>query len=307
MHDTSLDSEEERKKLNKIAIGLFLFVIFVWSAFWFLIISFIGKPDGAGTFGDMFGSVNALFSGWAFAGVIYAILLQRRELELQRTELKTTNKMLEAQKHEFSVQNETLKKQRFENTFFQMLSLHHEIVNSMHYFRVKDLSAYSMSFVKEEKIKIEASGRNCFEHYLELFFASWLEATRGRADDSEIKKIKDSYKIFYNSAQVYVGHYFRNLYNIVKFINNSDMTFEEKKVYSNLVRAQLSSYELLLLFYNCLSSRGNKKFKPLIEEYSFLNNLPTGRLITRDHKKLYDPNAYGTRAKKLFADDDQKP
>jgi hypothetical protein len=37
-----------------------------------------------GQFGDLFGSVNALFSGLAFAGLIYAILLQRQELSLQR-------------------------------------------------------------------------------------------------------------------------------------------------------------------------------------------------------------------------------
>ena len=43
-----------------------------------------------GQFGDMFGVVNTLFSGLAFAGVIYAILLQREDLTLQREELKLT-------------------------------------------------------------------------------------------------------------------------------------------------------------------------------------------------------------------------
>jgi hypothetical protein len=37
-----------------------------------------------GQFGDMFGAVNALFSGLAFAGVIFAILLQRQEIDDQR-------------------------------------------------------------------------------------------------------------------------------------------------------------------------------------------------------------------------------
>ncbi|MDO9053237.1 MAG: hypothetical protein Q7U37_04820 [Gallionella sp.] len=47
-----------------------------------------------GTFGDMFGAVNALFSGLAFVGVVYAILLQRGELQLQREELIDTQIML---------------------------------------------------------------------------------------------------------------------------------------------------------------------------------------------------------------------
>jgi hypothetical protein len=41
-----------------------------------------------GQAGDQYGSINALFSGLAFAGVIIAILLQREELALQRKELR---------------------------------------------------------------------------------------------------------------------------------------------------------------------------------------------------------------------------
>ncbi len=50
-------------------------------------------PD-RGTFGDMFGAVNSLFSGLAFVGVVFAILLQREELQLQREELLDTKKTL---------------------------------------------------------------------------------------------------------------------------------------------------------------------------------------------------------------------
>ena len=46
------------------------------------------QMEARGQFGDLFGGVNALFTGLAFAGVIYTILLQRRELELQREELR---------------------------------------------------------------------------------------------------------------------------------------------------------------------------------------------------------------------------
>ena len=37
-------------------------------------------PGDRGTFGDMFGVVNTLFSGLAFPGVIYAIFLQANQL-----------------------------------------------------------------------------------------------------------------------------------------------------------------------------------------------------------------------------------
>jgi hypothetical protein len=47
-----------------------------------------------GQFGDVFGAANSLFSGLAFAGLIYTVLLQREELALQRKELELTRQEL---------------------------------------------------------------------------------------------------------------------------------------------------------------------------------------------------------------------
>lgn len=59
------------------------------AAGWFITTQFDSWAD-RGTFGDMFGAVNTLFSGLAFAGIIYAIFLQSKELSLQRQELAMT-------------------------------------------------------------------------------------------------------------------------------------------------------------------------------------------------------------------------
>ena len=101
----------------------------------FSMIFFVPNENTRGTFGDQFGAVNALFSGLAFAGLIYTIVLQRRDLELQRHDLKLqrdelalTRQEMEEQTAEFEKQNETLRIQRFENTFFNMLSQFQEVV-----------------------------------------------------------------------------------------------------------------------------------------------------------------------------------
>lgn len=52
----------------------------------YIYVSFDNWSDRA-SFGDMFGAVNVVFSGFAFFGVIYAILIQKKELQLQREEL----------------------------------------------------------------------------------------------------------------------------------------------------------------------------------------------------------------------------
>ncbi len=73
-----------------VAVGIVLLWAGVAMAAYFLL------PDWAsrGQFGDVFGAVNALFSGLAFAGLIFAILLQREDLELQRQELTLTRQEL---------------------------------------------------------------------------------------------------------------------------------------------------------------------------------------------------------------------
>lgn len=50
-----------------------------------------------GQFGDMFGALNTLFSGLAFAALAYTLHLQRTELALQRQELAETRAELAKQ------------------------------------------------------------------------------------------------------------------------------------------------------------------------------------------------------------------
>lgn len=69
-------------------LWLIAVVLVAWLVYWCVVVIYIGKPETPGAWGDMFGGLNALFSGFAFAGVIYAILIQRQELSLQREELK---------------------------------------------------------------------------------------------------------------------------------------------------------------------------------------------------------------------------
>ena len=227
---------------------ILLFVVSSWFVFvmeWF---PWWTEENARGTFGDSFGVVNALFSGLAFAGVICAILLQKKELELQRQELKDTRAEIKGQK-------ETLQKQNFESSFFQLLSMHSEIVNSM---EIK----YG---------KTDYSGRKCFGHMLEMLEYDYYNPQPPNRNQEDLNAL---YEQFFANYQPYVGHYFRHLYNVVKFVHEHEFfdrkeckekECKEKKRYTNFIRAQLSSDELGLLFYNCLSNRG-AKFKDLVRE-----------------------------------------
>ena len=69
-------------------------VVSLQAIFGMIVYISLGTWTERGTFGDMFGVVNSLFSGLAFAGVIYTIFLQHKELSLQREELTLTRQEL---------------------------------------------------------------------------------------------------------------------------------------------------------------------------------------------------------------------
>lgn len=47
-----------------------------------------------------------------------------------------------------------------------------------------------------------------------------------------------------------------------------------------------------MLFYNCLSTERNKKFKVLIKGYAILKNLRFSLLAAEEDKALYEDGAY---------------
>lgn len=239
--------------------------------------------DKSNEFGDTAGAVNGLFSALAFAGVIYAIFMQRDELEMQRKELT-------AQKEEFQTQNATLKRQRFENTFFNMLQLHQQITDNISYdyyvnVRNEDFGAKPTAR-RYKEVKIENRGRDVFRITFE-------EAPHEGSDEKTYYGMrgllsKDGMDGYENSyTPTYFDHYFRLLYRIFKFVAKSPLIEDEERYdYAAIVRSQLSRYELIWLYYNGLSNYGRQKFKPLIQTYSLLKNLRQELLV--DGVKIED-------------------
>lgn len=234
-----------------------------------------------GLFGDSFGAVNALISALAFAGVIVTFRLQRKELDLQRKEL-------EAQRLEFEQQNKTMKLQRFENTFFNMMQLQQQIVNDLH------LQVSYNAFVRGktgsgiETVTKELHGREVIRHIYDN-----VKKTVSNKGLSHYQEAKD---------RDLLDHYFRHLYTILRFVDESDAYVPEKDEngnpkfnpqkewelkyrYTTILRATLSRYEMLILYYNGLSEFGFMRLKPLIEKYSLLDNLDRWNLGTSKEYK----------------------
>lgn len=288
-------SEESKNDLWRTLLCAGLAVFTIWLLSWILIDLFIADSD-RGTFGDKFGAINALFSGLAFAGLIVTLLYQKEELKLQREELAQTRGELKGQREEFEEQNKTMKRQRFENTFFNMLSLQQEIVANLsyEYYASSNICPHSIPeeiFYKGAP-KVQLVGRKTFEG---IYKHAIIEYNGARHADGIIKILKQNGYIAYPviSVTTRFDHYFRHLYHIYKFVDTSDLIEDSERYdYACIIRSQLSDYELVMMFYNCLTANGRDKFKPLIEKYAVFNNLRLELLAKADDKEEYAQEAY---------------
>lgn len=93
---------------NWLIIPLIIAVL-GWIANWYMMIHYFDEPGDRGLAGDMFGATTSLFSGLAFAVLIFTMYMQRIELGYQRKELELTRKEF---KKQTKAMQETLKYNR---------------------------------------------------------------------------------------------------------------------------------------------------------------------------------------------------
>lgn len=266
-------------------------ILIVWVASFAIIYVFIEEWENRGQFGDLFGAVNALFSGLAFAGLVITIMQQRHDLQLQRNAIEQTNKEMQQQTQEFDTQNETLRRQQFDNTFFELLHMLQTIVSDL------TLNVEYSQYIDDDQHKksFTCKGRNVFQ---ELFTRRHYKVVAGTSRilgslKEEINK-NGVDKTFARDEFKFLYHYFRFVYRIIKYVDESTFLkyYNEKYSYLSFLRSTLSNYEIAVLFYNCLTGNGSENFKPLIERYALFNNIDTNLLCNSNDIKLYDEFAF---------------
>jgi hypothetical protein len=204
-------------------------------------------------------TLSGLASAVILVWVIAATFMQSKELREQRQEFSKTNKALDAQ--------------RFELTFFEILSTFGEIVNAIDLY--------------DATTKHTTKGRDCFRTFYRRLNGTFREKQKKNHTPEEA--LKFAYQNFWNSNHSELGHYFRFLYNAFRVLSESPHT---KTYHGRLLRSQLSDRELLLIFYNCLSADG-AKFLRYAEEFAIFDNLPVLQLLERDHADLVDRKCFG--------------
>ena len=264
----------EKFAIRILIIGLVFFVIaivlFLWRDSNFNInnsIDFEKVSYFGGFIGGVVGSI------WALAGVVLfyvALKEQRKEFNLQLEELKSTKEIYE-------LQSNTLKIQQFESTFFNLINLLSVMRDKIEI----DKTTYSSGVASNSKLQGEIALISIYENLKPTYFQNFSTG------DSELINIKRTYHAF---TQIFdnLNSYFKTLLNILEFCDNINIS--NKKIYYQLLKAQITSIESSFIFYHGLSGVDNLKYH--IEKYGLLWNFPDLNLIIEDHKELYSSNAF---------------
>lgn len=170
--------------------------------------------------------------------------------------------------------------ERFESSVFELLHLQQEITSNL-------------------EVGVETGQSVVMKHGRDVFKTVYQEIKtkyffKDGSDVCTLKKalqMNDELKLHIPMMRHlwFLDHYYRHLYRIFKYIDDVDsstVSQSKKKELASIVRATLSAYELVMLYYNGFS---HPKFKRLIEKYVFLNNLQWNLLADyEDRRDVYE-------------------
>lgn len=219
-----------------------------------------------GTYGDFIGGViGTLFAAIA---VFYAV----------KTYIKDKDKR---------------EREKIGNHFYTMLAKHNEysyylIENEEGYFSKQIKLFHSVLESCERNLKIDRSKKGILNlSYLYFFYGEYLQLNtiENKPKPNVINKMNCYFQnnnILFEGASKKLAIYFRQLYQIVAYIDSQTiLSYDEKYNYIKSLRAALSNEEQYLLFINSLSSLGdvwesvpNDKNDKLITKYNLIKNIP---------------------------------
>lgn len=188
---------------------------------------------------------------------------------------------------------------RFAQSFYEMLHLHRENVSEMSLSKGKGITLKGR-MVFSELIKeytqvyklidsyceniLSCSKCESVKNYLNVkekrlllemkltygyFFYGSDDYTLAQASNdedriqAELKRLLDYNNFTISSHNVLLGHYFRHLFQMVKMLENEvSLKESDRYKYARQLRAQLNDDEQLLLHYNAMSEIGAEWYKP---------------------------------------------
>lgn len=312
------DSNKKEKKFGYAELGTIEYLLIAFSVifilFSFLAPNFLIGPrtyhkdfTTTGSIGDTIGGLMNPFI--AISGVLITFLAFRIQYIANRIQIQIVNE---------ETKKQTLVdiKSQIEKQFYEMLRLHKDNVNDIRLNGDETSGRNAFKYILNE-LELCYQYRNLYPEFdIEIFKKAYyvifiginrmnmssdykdliklkrlaINKTRDFYSEIELKGVKLKAHIKGNIFEGYssnLSHYYRHLFQTVKYIVNQDETilgYKEKRNYLRILRAQLTNEEQVLLFYNWLAGYGynweNKaKNNFFFSDYRMIHNIPKSLLF----------------------------
>ncbi|MFU8618288.1 putative phage abortive infection protein [Neisseria sp. LACPHL-SPEC-2024-00856] len=232
--------------------------------------SSLGDQEKFGQFGDYIGGI--LNPTLTAVNIFLLIYFHKEILDKTNQSQGTAEKSLQIAEQNLQKSQESFLLAEDRDQIFKLIENHHYILRSL---MAKDDEGeihrgidtfWLFRGMLEKGYKIQS--RNTEEK------KENAKGAEEKKNGKDINSLKESYNFIYKEQQQrqYLGHYFRNLFHIFKFIDESQFNEKEKSEYAEIVRAQLSYLELHFLFLNCLIEEG-EDFRQYVTKFELLKEL----------------------------------
>jgi len=197
----------------------------------------------------------------------------------------------------FHEQSKTARIQQFESTFFNMLTHFDSIISSIQIDENNRLQT-GETVISKAGIKTGRYALNTLlRDYLKVLKIGLINMDELWDENFKTEDIVyNRWQEMYKSNIYSLPHYFRYYYTIVKFIMTSDL-IKDKKKYTDILQAKMSSHEMGLIFYNTYynpsitNQNGAKKFQ------EWLNDKEIGLFENIQQESVYDAKDFKSKCK----------
>lgn len=230
---------------SSMAFNLLLYAaLFVIAGFIINFLSLAIASDATmGTFGDFLGGVlNPILTFLSFVGILWTILIQKKEISLSREEIKENREILKEQ-------SENIRLQRFENTFFSLIG------------------QFQNMLLSEDETLIEIH-RLCFRvQFLPLSDAQKILELNNH-------KVGHIFRLLYQIYKLIWTHFHPDTEINNTYISRTNTITAEEKLYSSIVRSIINNEVMQMVAINCATSNKDYVgFKRLLENYQQFEHL----------------------------------
>ncbi|MBU3662406.1 MAG: hypothetical protein FGM41_04315 [Bacteroidetes bacterium] len=309
--------EEPLKALNKAMEALYALIFTIVLVLIIALTIFYSDIEKLSNFGGFIGGVL----GTLIAGVVFIYV--KKTYNLQEQELRSTK--------------EYIKKQQFESTFFNMLTMVNNIIDSISYNYVdaqntRNVTARGNDFFKYFMERLKENNKSIYDSHVHFNNSITREINKIDPENTtyqfdflnfgfatgEKNILPDPliigiwknehpkefvglvYKYWYLQTDTQLGHLFRYIYNTMTFVIDSWDDFETQKRYIKLIQAQLSNYQLAVMFYSGISpvsrnSKGEYKFREIADKFGIFQNMEATYLLDESHFEYYPETKFKNR------------